>query len=141
MKRKALIWGCLFLLLFGMAERGEAAQESGTEGHLWRFIRRGTDRQWAWLVGGKREVWRKELGEERYLLFYIEEGTGQKSVVLTRQKGIAEMGLLAEGLVERIQEEGLRIWEEKGAEAGPVGAADTGPANGEQKGKEKNGGK
>ena len=90
-------------MLLGAGEKAQAAQWE--QGHLWHFAQKEKR-----AVAGK-EMGRKQLGAERYLLFYIEEGTNRKKVILTADKGCGGWSVLSERLPERIREEGLRQWE------------------------------
>ena len=88
---------CGLILLAG----GTAAEAKGTG--FWEDILRDRGvRQGA----GEKELWRKELGEERSLLLYIDEN-GRREMRFTDGPWV----YLTEELVGAVKEAGVRLWE------------------------------
>ncbi len=104
---KGLLWlACAGMLLGGI-------EEKIFSGHLREYVEREKTgvREELLQKAKEKDVWRKKLGEEKYLLFYIEDKSREKRVVLVDESGIGMIYM--KEFVERIEAEGLRVWEER----------------------------
>lgn len=106
MRKGLILFGCTSMLFGGIGG-------NHFSGHLWEFVERQKIeiRKESLQKKIEKEVWRKQLGEEKYLVFYLEEKTREKRVALVDESDIGM--IFMREIVERIEKEGLRIWEER----------------------------